>query len=331
MREQDIRLLMEISPDREHLLPGWQRGVEVQRAKTIKAGDLLYCRSYPIWDNTARKEADAALNKVRDRKGTSAAQKKLDARKAEERLIQIINANFGAGDHLVTCTYASGKEPGDLTQAKRDMANYIARIKRAYRKAGLPEPRYVYVTEVTTSNRWGVRHHHHMVLQGGLPRGTVEALWTKKHGICNTKSAQRQKEGLTGWAKYIAKQVCSEAKADLFATRHRWGASKGLTVPQPTTADKKISRRRVEKIAQEVSRDPETAKLHLAACYPGYEVLEMTVKTSEWVRGAYIYATLCRKEDAYGDHQARRRRNHRQAGKGVYLPEMQLCVSGGRT
>lgn len=310
MKEDDIRLLMEISHDRAHLLPGWQRGVEVQRAKTIKAGRLLYSRSYPIWDTTARKEAEDALQNVRPRKGTSAAQKKLDARKAEDKLIQIINANFGAGDHLVTCTYARGKEPGSLDEAKRHMANYMARVKRAYRKAGLPEPRYVYVTEVTTSNRWGVRYHHHMVLQGGLPRSTVEALWTKKHGICNTKSAQRQKEGLTGWARYIAKQVCGEAKADLFSARRRWSASKGLTVPQPTTADKKISRRRVEKIAEAMARDPEEAKLHLEACYPGYEVLELDVRTSEWVRGAYIYATLCqREEETRGNHQTRKRRN----------------------
>lgn len=308
MREQDIRLLMEISPDRAHLLPGWQRGVEVQRTKTIKAGDLLYCRSYPIWDNTARKEAEAALDKARPRKGTSAAQKRLDARKAEDRLVQIINANFGAGDHLVTCTYAAGKEPHDLTTAQRHMRNYVARLKRAYQRAGLPDPQYVYVTEVTQSNRWGTRYHHHMVLSGGLPRGIVEELWTKKHGICNTKAAQKQREGLTGWAKYIAKQVCGEAKADLFATKHRWSASKGLTVPQPTTADKKISRRRVEKIAQEIKRDPETAKLHLAACYPGYEVLEVECSTSEWVRGAYVYAVLCRKEETHGDHQAWQRR-----------------------
>lgn len=317
MRERDIRLLMEVSPDRVHLLPGWQRGVEVQRTKTIKAGGLLFCRCYPIWDTTARKEADAALDKAKNRKGTSVAQKKLDARKAEDRLVQIINANFGAGDHLVTCTYAAGKEPADLDAAKRDMCNYIARIKRAYRKAGLPEPQYVYVTEITHSNRWGTRYHHHMVLSGGLQRDRVETMWTKKHGICNAKSAQRLKEGLTGWAKYIAKQVCGEAKADLFATKHRWSASKGLKVPQPTTADKKISRRRVEKIAQDIKRDPELAKLHMEACYTGYEVLELECRTSEWVRGAYIYATLCKTEAEDADHQTRKPRNTGQAEKNI--------------
>ena len=32
MKESDIRLLMEISPDRE-IRPGWQRGVEIQRTR----------------------------------------------------------------------------------------------------------------------------------------------------------------------------------------------------------------------------------------------------------------------------------------------------------
>ena len=295
MQEKDIRLLMEISPDRE-LRPGWQRGVELQRTKTVKAGNLLYCSSYPIWDTATRRDAQAQLNKAKEKKGTTAAQKKLNARKAEEKLVQIINANFGAGDHLVTCTYAAGKEPQDLTTAQKNMRNYLARVKRLCKRRGVPDPEYVYVTEVTQSNRWGTRYHHHMVLKADLPRGDVETLWTKVHGICNTKAAQKLKEGLTGWAKYIAKPVCSKEGADLYATKHRWAASKGLKIPQPTEADKKISRRRVERIAQDIQRDPDLARLHMEACYPGYEVLEMQVKTSEWVTGAYVYAVMCKRE-----------------------------------
>ncbi len=319
MKESDIRLLMEISPDRE-LRPGWQRGVEIQRTRTIKAGSLLYCSSYPIWDTATRRDAEAKLTKAKERKGTTDAQRRLNARKAEEKLVQIINANFGAGDHLVTCTYAAGKEPDSFQAAQRNMRNYMARVKRLCKRRGMEDPQYVYVTEVTHSNRWGVRYHHHMVMRCGLSREEVETLWTKTHGICNTKQAQRLKEGLTGWAKYIAKQVCSESfevsrQADEtrghcrtagakpttvlaagVGRNHRWAASKGLIIPQQTEADKKISRRRVEKIAQDIQRDPDMARLHLEACYPGYEVLEMTVKTSEWVTGAYVRAVMCRRE-----------------------------------
>lgn len=301
MKEKDIRLLMEISPDRE-LRPSWQRGVEIQRARTVKAGKLLYCSSYPIWDTAANREAQKKLDKAREKKGTTEAQRKLNARRAEEKLVQIINANFGEGDHLVTCTYAQGKEPQDLNTAQKNMRNYMARIKRLCRRRGVADPEYVYVTEVTQSNRWGERYHHHMVLKAPLTRADVENLWTKCHGICNTKAAQKLKEGLTGWAKYIAKQVCSDQHEqrrtldEKLRHAHRFAASKGLKIPQPTEADKKISRRRVERIAQDIKRDPDLAKLHMEACYPGYEALEIRVKTSEWVTGAYVYAVMCRRE-----------------------------------
>ena len=294
MRESDIRLLMEISPDRE-IRPGWQRGVEIQRTRTIKAGKLLYCASYPIWDTSTRRDAEAQLQKARERKGTSAAQKKLNARKAEERLVQLINANFGAGDLLPTLTYSPRKRPADLKEAQRDVRNFMARLRRLCIKRGIPEPAYVYVTETLEKKR-GTDYHHHMVLKVQLNRDEVEKLWRQKHGHSNILIGWDEKEGLTGYAKYIAKQVCAGENADLFKTRHRWAASKGLKIPQPTEADKKISRRRVEKIAQEIKRDPDLAKLHMEACYPGYEVLEMQVRTSEWVTGAYVYAVMCRRE-----------------------------------
>ena len=301
MREADIRLLMEISRDGE-IKPGWQRGVERQRTRTIKAGPLLYCASYPIWDTSARRDAERHISQARGKKGTTEAQRRINARRAEDRLVQIINANFGPGDHLVTCTYAQGKEPQSMEDAQKHMRNYMARVKRMCKRRGLKEPQYVYVTEVTTSNRWGTRYHHHMVLRAELTREEVENLWTKQHGICNTRCAQKMREGLTGWAKYIAKQVCAGSRAESYTKRHRWAASKGLKIPRATEADKKISRRRVEKIAQEINRDPDIARMHMEACYPGYEVLEMQVRTSEWVGGAYIYAVLAKKDKEGWQH-----------------------------
>ena len=301
MKERDIRLLMEISPDRE-IRPGWQRGVEIQRARTIKAGSLLYCASYPIWATATRRDAETKLTKAKERKGTTDAQNKLNADNAKQRLVQIVNLNFDKGDHLVTCSYAQNKKPADMERAKKDMRNYIARLTRLCRRKGIPDPEYVYVTTNTHNNRWGTNYHHHMALKVKLTRDEVESLWIKTHGICNNRIAQPNKEGLTGWAKYMADQPCSVASEkrreddNRSKYAHRWSASKGLKTPPPPEADKKLSRRRVEKIAQDIQRDPDLARLHLEACYPGYEVLEMTVKTSEWVTGAYVRAVMCRRE-----------------------------------
>lgn len=315
MRESDIRLLMEISPD-NMLLPGWQWGVERQRTKNTKAGDLLYVKSYPIWNTAADRSARGKLDKAREKKGTTDAQRRLNARKAEERLVLLINANFTAGDLLVTCTYDADREPGDLKDANRNMKNYLARIRRMCKRKGVAPPEYVYVTETTHSRRWGTRYHHHMVLKADLTRAEAEGLWDKStDAICNTRTAKRLKKGLTGWAKYLAKQVCSQATEDLReqeeSKTHRWAASKGLTVPEPTTADKRISRRRVENMAREIKRDPETAKLHIAACYPGYEVLELNVRTSAWVSGAYVDAILVKEERTHAQHHDD---PHRRAG-----------------
>lgn len=317
MRERDVRLLMEISPDRE-IVPGWQRGVQLQRTKSIKAGDLLYCSSYPVWTTAARADAAKRLQDAKGKARAQDAQRRLNARNAQARLEQIINANFGAGDLLVTCTYPSGKQPEDDKQVTRDMRNYIARLRRMCERKGIPAPAYVYVTESTESNRWGKRYHTHMILRAdGLTREQAEAAWSKASGgICNTKRAARLPEGLTGWARYMAKQVCAAKDGDRAKSRHRWCASKGLKVPQPTVADKKISMRRVERIARDIEREPVIARAYMEACYPGYELLEMQVRTSEWVGGAYIYAVLTRKEGTHG-----RERMH---------PLQGLSGSGGR-
>lgn len=299
MQERDVQLLMEISPERESLR-GLMRGVEIQRTQTVKAGRLIWCKSFPIWDTTARRDAQAALEAKREQRGTTEAQKNLNARKAADRLHQLIENNFSADDLIVTCTYPMEGEPEDLTRAKRDMRNYVARIRRLCEKRGLPAPAYVYVTE-TKHKKWGTSHHHHMVLKAGITRKEAEELWEKSHGgICNTKVVKRLKEGTLGVGKYLSKQVCGMNHADEYAQRHRWCASKGLKVPEPTEADQKISRRRVERIAEAMESRPTEARAALEKCYPGYEVVELNVKTSRWVTGAYVTAVLARKETKDG-------------------------------
>lgn len=295
MKEKDIRLLMEVSKDSD-LRQGWMRGVEVQRTKSLKAGKLMYVKSYPIWDTTTRRDAEAHLSKAKERKGTTAAQKRLNARHASERLEQLINANFGAGDLLLSLTYRRKDAPQTVEESQKHVRNFLARLRRLCRKQGAPDPQYVYVTETKTSKWEGTTYHHHMALKVSLPRDEVEALWRKKHGYGDIKIAWDKENNLTQWAKYMAKEVCAGVHTEEYAQKHRWCASKGLKVPPARESDKKISRRRVEAIAKEMQRDPDVAKMHMEACYPGYEVLEMTIRTSEWVGGAYVQAVMTRRE-----------------------------------
>lgn len=297
MREQDVRLLMDTSPE-GRIDVGWQAGVIRQRAKTVRAGRHLYLDAYPIWDTVMSRQAEDNARKVKAKDPEK--RRKINARQAQRRLVVLINANFGEGDILITCTYPDDRQPGSADKAHRDARNMIARVRRLYGKLGIVL-KYVYVTETTTSAKRGTRYHHHLIVTGGVSRETIEALWYDRHGgICNSRRAQRTREGLTGWAKYITKQVGGSDQT--VATKRKWCASKNLIKPRPTTADKKISRRRVERIAAEMDADRPETRAILERIYPDYELVECEVRVSDWVTGAYISAVMVRREECTCQH-----------------------------
>lgn len=301
MLEKEIQLLMDATPAETAGRGKLNQGVQHQRAKTTRAGQMLYLAAYPVWDTQHTQQAKAQVDRIKQEPGSSEAQRRLNAKNSQRKLVQLVNTNFGAGDLLITCTYKPGCDPADDKAAHKDMVNMLARLKRVYRKAGIEQPKYVYVTEVTESTKRGRRYHHHMIIEGGIHRDAAEAAWSKVHGgICNTRRAQQLPEGLTGFAMYITKQVNGKDRQQI-ATRRRWCASKNLVLPVTTTADKKISRRRVEKIAADVEQAPERACAALEKMHPGYRVLELVVRTSTYVSGAYIYATLTRDTGGGGD------------------------------
>lgn len=303
MLEREVQLLMDTPPGSAHQRGRINAGVSCQRARTTKAGQMLYIAAYPVWDTSGAQAAREALRRVKQKPGSTEAQRRLNAKNAQRKLVQLVNANFGAGDLLITCTYKPGCEPETDQKAHKDMVNLLARLRRVYRKAGIEQPKYVYVTEVTESAKRGRRYHHHMIIEGGISREAVETAWSKVHGgICNSRRAQQMPEGLTGFAKYITKQVNGDKRQQI-ATRRRWCASKNLVQPITTTADKKISRRRVEKIARDVEQDPQRARAALEQLHPGYRVLELEVRMSSYVSGAYIYATLTRDTGGKGGTQ----------------------------
>lgn len=302
MLERDVQILMDTTPD-GRMDPGWQSGVMLQRTKTIKAGRHLYVDCYPIWDTRRERDAREKAQQIRQR--SKETMDKLNARNAQRKLEVLINANFGPGDLLVTCTYLSGQGPESRERAAKDASNMIARLKRIYARLG-KELKYIYVTEVQHSRK-GDRYHHHMILSAGPSREQVEECWQGRRkkayagrGLCNTRRAQHMPEGLTGWAKYITKSAAGYGKGQTVATTRKWCASKNLKRPEPTVADKKISRRKVERIARDMTVDQRETRAVLEKLYPGYELLECRVRTSEWVTGAYISVIMSRKEENRG-------------------------------
>lgn len=240
------------------------------RVRTILAGNIFECEIYPIWsckgeDNEARKAA---------RHKSKAAIKAANERNAKKKLIRKINANFTERDIHLTLTY-KGEQP-DLAQARKDIQNYLRRVKTYRKTAGLCEIKYIYVIE-GSDDAEGKRVHHHLIMSE-MDRDVAERLWGK--GRANALKLQPDEYGLEGLARYIVKDPRGSK---------RWCSSKNLQEPVISVSDKKISKRRVELIAFDMERD---AKRIFESVYKNFDFNDCFIKRSEFVSGAYIYTRM---------------------------------------
>lgn len=267
----------EVLFDKETATGDLRQGVSLYRTSTVTAGETREIDVYPIWDNS--RIAGAAR---RERAKHREAQKKVDRRNAVKKLRRLINANFGAGDILITNTYTPGLDPRDDAEAQKQITNYIRRIKRLRARKGLPEMKYVYVTEVTHGER-GTRYHHHMIMTGGITREETESLW--KMGYSNSRTARPDRDWLSGFAHYITKNKETQEKA----LQRGWCCSKNLYRPEATHADHKISIRKAQRIARQMEDE---GRRILEKENPGYTLTEIQVRHSQYAPGVYIYARM---------------------------------------
>ena len=253
------------------------------RCKTIKAGDQLECEIYPLWSTAA----EAGKAKRAARPEAIAAQNEKNARK---RLIRRINANFTAADIELTLTYAGDHVP-DLPEARRDMANYIRRVKRWRKAHGLPELKYVAVIEYQGEDGEPKRVHHHVIMSG-MDRDEAERLWGK--GRANSARLQPDEHGLEGLARYITKSL-PRSKSE-----KRWVCSKNLVEPTVTVADTKITRRKAARLAHDADA---YGKELFERLYPGYTFTDVEIKASAYVAGTYIYVHMRRRDGTSGRYK----------------------------
>ena len=257
------------------------------RARTIKAGNILEVEVYPIWNtqNEARR-AKAAT--------TREAQRNLNDKNARKKLIRKINANFSEEDLCVTLTYKD--HVPDETEARRDIRNYIRRVRDYRRKNGLPEMKYVYVIEFGGSDGRRKRVHHHVIMSG-MDRDVAEALWNAR-GWANARRLQPDEYGLEALARYMTKEPNGGK---------RWSASRNLVEPKMTVADTKISMRKVEEMATDFEEKPAAI---FGKLFPDYDFNNCDVRHSTYVAGAYIYARLHRKTAPPPSEKKKRRKRH---------------------
>ena len=278
----DMRAIEELFTENPNGQPIKNAGVSGYRTKTTKAGKQLDVDCYPIFDNrAARRKLQSAKHQE--------AQQRVDQRNRWLKLKRLMDANFTEDDVEITLTYKG--ENVSREESGKMLRNYLRKVNRMRDKLGLDKLKYIAVTECADGDGNEVRLHHHLVMSGGIDRDTLEGMWV--HGMSQTRRLKPDDNGFEGFAKYLCKgAVKHKMVRQPQVTRWKtFTCSRNLKKPLVSIADKKLSRRRVEKIAAEL---PGAAKEVFEKLYKGYRFLTVDVRMSDQFPGAYIYVRMVR-------------------------------------
>lgn len=242
------------------------------REQKYICGDYLDVHIYPVF-------LSQRGGRSKKKNPTSQAQAKLNEINASLKLTRLLHNNFTSGDMALYLTYTQDHLPADEAQAKRNVQNYLRRIKRIYQKNNI-ELKYVWITERAKSTG---RIHHHMILNGGVDRTELEMMW--KLGYADSMSLQFTKDGLAGLANYIIKDKQRESYK-------RWCASKNLKRPQPINNDYKISRKKAANLVMQAAKED---REEFEKMYPEYIFNDAMPFFSDVNGGYYLFVRMYKK------------------------------------
>lgn len=238
------------------------------RQTVYVCGDYMDADIYPVFQPAGKRRKKC--------KPTSKIQQRLNQKNAERRITRLVHTNFTGKDIALHLTYTT--PPDSPEQAKRDLYNYIRRVKRMRKKLGLPALKYISCTE--TGKKSG-RVHHHLILSGGMDRDMLEELWGK--GFANSKRLQFGPDGVTGLAHYIVKD------REFYK---RWNCSKNLEQPVPKVIDRGITMDQVAEMEETIERHQEHA--YFEGMFQGYLLTDAEFMRNGVNRGAYIHIEMRR-------------------------------------
>jgi hypothetical protein len=247
------------------------------RRSVVLAGDRMECEIYPVFGRE-----DAAKARAAKKNQTPAKQKRLNEERARRHLILLADANFTEKDIHLTLTY---RTPTTAEQCRKDIRNFLLRVKRYREKKHLGELKYIYTIEGKRETVRGAgvnRIHVHMLMNGGVSRELLEEMW--EMGYANADRLQPNERGLEEIASYIIKEAKDGGR--------RWSASRNLKQPQRRTTDAKTSNRVVKLIAQDIRNE---AKAQTEKLYPKYRFVDCKVFYSDQLDGVYIRILMRRR------------------------------------
>lgn len=285
-----------------------QEGCEnVIRERQIRSGRLLEADFYPVTRDGKQ------IGRGPQAKKSTAEQEKYNRLQAQKKVVRLVNANFGDEDVILTLTYPPGKAPPDEKQAKRDITNYLRRVKtyrakaekkikeqlkadpknkklkQALKRASAPL-KYIYALEsktYKTGARKGQKSFHfHLFLSGCGPgdRDDYEELW---NGRANADRFRPDKFGPEAAAKYITKG-CKEDAEGSASKKKKFVCSRNLEKPVQKTKDDKITKRKVELMAKKHLED----KDYWENRYKGYKFIHCYARWNEFNLNYYVSVVM---------------------------------------
>lgn len=172
----------------------------------------------------------AGAKRSPNRNRTSKAAERVNARRAEEQLRWLLNANFTRGDYHLVLHYYDHET--NLEQAERDRREFLRLCRKEYRKQKVP---WKYIACTETKRMTNV--HHHIVIKPLDPQ-KLQALWEDTLGARMGHISLVPLDRRGNHAK-LAHYLMKETEATMRRFREagrrgkRFSCSQGLTRPEP--------------------------------------------------------------------------------------------------
>lgn len=201
------------------------------------------------------------------RKISRAVQKQLNDKNARIKLRRLLDTNFDESGYYCTFTYEDSEMPLSYSDCKKDINNFLKRLRRAMAKLGI-DLKYIYVIEIKVSKKTGVaRYHLHIVINGGLSRSEIKKIWGKGY-IKKVEELQPDEHGFQRLANYFCKEWQNELLPE---GRKRYTPSRNLKQPKtPPPKDGVFSARHLEKLCKQRIDDAEFWERR----YKGYRFID---------------------------------------------------------
>ena len=249
-----------------------------QREKREWCGDYMIVNIFP---RTRTQELAVKGTRKKTEEVSRPAQRNLNDKNSKKHFNLLANGNFGEGDYVVRLSYSTSHLPKTLLQAKKDVSQYIERLKYELKKTGQDkELKWMCVTEYNEPNKKGekVRIHHHLIINKVVSFELIHEKWKKgrgkkkkKIGLVNIDMIQLTEDS------YIENLVGYLFKNNR-ENRH-WTASRNLERPKQKVTDYKYRRRKIEQLAY----SSDEGKEYFEKMYPNHHVRQIKYVENEFL------------------------------------------------